>query len=149
MKSTVPGPVRGLFRHDGGVEDAFFYVLCGVIVLSVIGAILSLRGDRYAHIGEGGLFGDSSSGRPEEPVTTAIRDEEARQMLGALNARRVARGEAPLDVEAELQRLTKPAPDPALEAEIRQLVEGKNARRGLPPLDVEAEVRRQIDDLMG
>jgi hypothetical protein len=134
------------------VVDAFFYVLVAVVVLSAIAAILSLRGDRYDHIGRGGLFEDSSTGRPEPPVTTQIRDEEARQMLSALNARRVARGEAPRDVEAELARLTKPAADPALEAEIRDLVHAKNARRarrGLPPLDVEAEVRKQVDDLIG
>jgi hypothetical protein len=134
------------------VVDAFFYVLVGTVAISVIAAILSLRGDRYSHIGEGGLFGDSSSGRPDEPVSAQIRDEEARQMLSALNAKRVARGQEPLDVEAELARLTKPAADPALVGEIRQLVEAKNARRarrGLPPLDVEAEVRKQVDDLIG
>lgn len=135
--------------------DAFFYVLVGVVAISAIAAILSLRGDRYEHIGQGGLFGDSSSGRPDEPVSAQIRDEEARQMLAALNAKRVARGQEPLDVEAELARLTRAGGDrfdPALEAEIRQLVEAKNARRarrGLPPLDVEAEVRKQVDDLMG
>lgn len=134
------------------MEDAFIYVLVGVVVVSAIAAVLSLRGDRYGHIGEGGLFGDSTDGRPDEPVSAAIRDEEARQMLEALNLRRVARGKEPLDVEAELARRTQPTADPALEAEIRQLVEAKNARRarrGLPPLDVEAEVRRQVEDLMG
>jgi hypothetical protein len=73
-------------------------------------------------------------------------------MLGARNARRVARGEQPLDVEAELDRLRRPAADPALEAEVRSLVEAKNARRarqGKEPLDVEAEVQRQLRDLMG
>jgi hypothetical protein len=73
-------------------------------------------------------------------------------MLDARNARRLVRGQAPLDVEEELARLTRPAADPALEAEVRQLVEARNARRarrGQPPLDVEAEVRQQLDDLMG
>jgi hypothetical protein len=51
-----------------------------------------------------------------------------------------------------MQRLTKPAVDPALAAEVRQLVEARNARRirrGQEPLDVEEEVRRQLDDLTG
>ena len=73
-------------------------------------------------------------------------------MLEARNARRVSRGQEPLDVEAEIRRLSEPVADPALEAEVRQLVEARNARRvrrGEEPLDVETEVRRQIDDLMG
>jgi hypothetical protein len=42
------------------------------------------------------------------------------------------------------------AADPALRAEVRQLVRARNARRarrGQPPLDVEAEVERQLRDL--
>jgi hypothetical protein len=73
-------------------------------------------------------------------------------MLDARNARRVARGQEPLDVEAELRRLTRPVADPGIEVEIRQLVEARNARRqrrGQAPLDVETEVRRQLDDLIG
>jgi hypothetical protein len=74
-------------------------------------------------------------------------------MLDARNARRARRGEQPLDVEAELVRLTAPAPaisDPAIEAEVRELVVARNARRarrGQPPLDVEDEVRRRLDAL--
>ncbi len=77
-------------------------------------------------------------------------------MLTARNARREARGDAPLDVEDELARLKAPggmgsgSVDPQLEAEIRSLVVARNERRerqGKEPLDVEAEVRRQIEDL--
>jgi hypothetical protein len=71
-------------------------------------------------------------------------------MLEARNARRVRRGQAPLDVEAEIGRLTGPATDPQLESEIRQLVKARNYRRaraGKPPLDVEAEVRRELAKL--
>ena len=42
--------------------------------------------------------------------------------------------------------------DPALLAEVRQLVVARNARRarqGKEPLDVEAEVARQLEDLQG
>ncbi len=134
------------------MEDAFGYILVIVVVISAIVAVLSLRGERYDHIGRGGLFEDDPNRRRDEPVSAAIRDEEVRQMLDARNARRAAKGQAPLDVEAELARLTKPARDPALESEVRQLVEARNARRvrkGQEPLDVETEVRRQLDDLMG
>jgi hypothetical protein len=133
------------------VEEAFGYVLFIVVVLAAIVAVISLRGERYDHIGRGGLFEDDTSTRATE-TPVAVRDEEVRQMLEAANARRVARGEAPRDVEAELQRLTRPAADPALEAEVRDLVQARNARRvrrGEPPLDVEAEVERQLRDLMG
>ena len=133
------------------MEDAFGYILVVVVVISAIVAVLSLRGERYDHIGRGGLFEDDPK-RRDAPVPQAVVDEEVRQMLDARNLRRVARGQEPLDVDAEIRRLNKPVADPALEAEVRQLVEARNARRarrGQPPLDVEAEVRRQIDDLMG
>jgi hypothetical protein len=134
------------------VEEAFGYVLFAVVVAAAIVALLSLRGERYDHVGRGGLFEDGHRGPADTPV--AVRDDEIRQMLEAANARRAARGQAPLDVEEELRRLTRGAGavDPALEAEIRDLVVARNARRvrrGQEPLDVEAEVRRQVDDLMG
>ena len=134
------------------MEAAFGYVLFGVVIVAAVIAIASLRGDRYEHIGRGGLFEEDPRTRKAEPTSAVVRDEEVRQMLAAANARRVARGEAPRDVEAELARLTRPSVDPALEAEVRSLVHARNARRarrGQPPLDVEAEVRRQLDDAMG
>jgi hypothetical protein len=134
------------------VEDAFGYVLFAVVVIAAIVAVISLRGERYDHIGRGGLFEDDQGTRATE-TPVAVRDEEVRQMLEAANARRVARGEAPRDIEAELERLSRPAaPDPALAAEVRDLVEARNARRirrGEEPLDVEAEVQRQLRELMG
>ncbi len=71
-------------------------------------------------------------------------------MLRARNARRVRRGEAPLDVEAELARLTAPAVDPELRSEIRDLVIARNYRRrraGKPALDVEQEIERELFNL--
>ena len=68
-------------------------------------------------------------------------------MLEARNARRRRRGEPELDVEEELSRLTAPAVDDELRAEIRDLVIARNhrrARQGKPPLDVDAEIERQI-----
>jgi hypothetical protein len=73
-------------------------------------------------------------------------------MLEARNARRARRGEPPLDVEHELRRLTAPAIDSALRAEIRDLVIARNYRRtrkGQAPLDIEAEIERQIAGLSG
>ena len=136
------------------MEDAFVYVLFGTVIVAAIVALLSLRGERYDHIGRGGLFEDEPNKRPEPPaITAAVRDEEIRQLVAAKNARRAAKGEAPLDVDQEIARLTpKPSADPQLVAEIREMVELKNARRrrqGKEPLDVEAEVARQVRDLLG
>jgi len=134
------------------MQDAFAYVLVGVVVFAGIVALLSLRGERYDHIGSGGFY----KGADKEPVRQATRaeiDEEARQMLEARNARRRARGQEEVDVEAELRRLHgADEADPALRAEVRELVAARNARRvrrGQEPLDVEAEVERQLRDLMG
>ncbi len=73
-------------------------------------------------------------------------------MLAARNARRRARGQPELDLDAEVARLTgtSAAHDPVLVAEVRHLVERRNARRvrqGRPPLDVDAEIARQLRDL--
>jgi hypothetical protein len=74
-------------------------------------------------------------------------------MVEAKSHRRVARGQAPLDVEAEIAELTKPAEtvhDAALRDEVRQLVIARNerrARQGKQPLDVETEIDRQLRDL--
>jgi hypothetical protein len=96
---------------------------------------------------------------PAAPTPSHIRDEEIRQLLQAKSDRAVARGEAPLDVEAEFARLTEQDPmkapvrvqqDAALREEVRQLVVARNERRmrrGQEPLDVETEVDRQLRDL--
>jgi hypothetical protein len=143
------------------MEDAFGIVLFVVVVAAAIVAVVTVAGsgELYSRIGRGGLSlnedRDLRRGPAAgSPAALAERDEEVRQMLGARNARRIARGEAPLDVEAELARLAAPAPvaDPALREEVRQLVEARNERRrrrGEPPLDVEAEVQRQLRDLLG
>jgi hypothetical protein len=131
--------------------DAFLLVVIGVSVLGLIAAVIALAtsGGTYDRIGRGGLsIGDDPPAPPATPrVSAAERDDEIRQLLEARNARRAARGEAPVDVEAELRALTAPAADRELEAEVRQLVEARNARRvarGEPPLDVDAEVSRRL-----
>ena len=135
------------------VEDAFLIVVIGVSVLALIGAVIALAtsGGSYDRIGRDGLsIGEDRPpprGAPAARVSAAERDAEIRQYLAARNARRAARGEPPLDVEAELTALTAPAADPELADEVRQLVEARNARRiarGEAPLDVDAEVSRRL-----
>jgi hypothetical protein len=132
------------------VEDAFVYVVVVVTLLAAVIGIATLggRSRAYDEIGRGGMSLDEPP--KGQRGGTAVRDDEIRQLLEARNARRARKGQAPLDVEAELSRLTAPAADPALEAEVRELVVARNARRarkGQAPLDVEAEVRRQLDAL--
>jgi hypothetical protein len=135
------------------MQEAFGIVIFAVVGISVVLAVVSLffRGNTYDQIGRGGI-GDDREIRPARPapggaVDLGERDDEIRQMLEARNARHAARGEEPLDVEEELQRLTAPAVDPALREEVRDMVIARNARReakGQPPLDVDAEVERQL-----
>jgi hypothetical protein len=84
------------------------------------------------------------------------REDEIRQLLEAKSYRQEARGEEPLDVDAELKRLLTEGPprpagvDPQLADEVRQLVVARNerrARQGKEPLDVDAEVERQLREL--
>jgi hypothetical protein len=86
----------------------------------------------------------------------AAREDEIRQLLEAKSYRQQERGEAPLDVDAELRRLLSEKPshptgvDPRLAEEVRQLVVARNerrARQGKEPLDVEQEVDRQLREL--
>ena len=52
----------------------------------------------------------------------------------------------------ELAALTRPVVDEELRAEIRSLVEARNARRvarGHEPLDVEAEIAKRLSELDG
>jgi len=135
------------------MDDAFLIVVIGVSLLAFVVAVIALAtsGGSYDSIGRGGLsIGDErpeAPGARPRPVPAAERDAEIRQYLEARNARRAARGEPPVDVEAELRALTAPAADPELAAEVRQLVEARNARRvarGQPPLDVDAEVSKRL-----
>ena len=137
------------------MSDPFLLVVIGVSVLALVVAVIALAtsGGAYDRIGRGGLsIGEdrpAAAGVPVRQASAAERDAEIRQLLEARNARRAARGEPPVDVEAELRELTAPAADPELAAEVRQLVEARNARRvarGEPPLDVEAEVSKRLRD---
>ena len=90
-------------------------------------------------------------GLPGSAAARAEAEAEIRQLVEAKSARREARGEPPLDVDAEVAALTQPqGQDEALRDEVRQLVIARNerrVRRGEEPLDVEAEVDRQLRDI--
>jgi hypothetical protein len=136
------------------MQDAFAIVLFVVVGVAAVAAVLSLVLSRgtFDQIGRGGLsIGEDRPLRPvSTPASSAEREADIRGMLEARNARRVARGEEALDVDAELASLLRPAPasaDPALEEELRSFVESSNARRvarGEAPLNVDAEVARLL-----
>jgi hypothetical protein len=141
------------------VEETFGTV---VIIVAVVAAVVAAAayvgsGRLYEGIGKGAFSLDQPD-RPKGPqpgsaAYAAEAEAETRQLLEAKSALRVARGESPLDVDAEYAALTAPAPatrDDALREEVRQLVIARNERRarhGEPPLDVEQEVDRQLRDL--
>jgi hypothetical protein len=113
------------------VQDALPIVIVAVVaVAAVIGAITLVRGK--------GVYDDIRAGdlapRADPPQA---REAEIAQMRAALAARR---GSAPTPVDDDLR------------AEVRALVEARNARRvarGDPPLDVDSEVERRLAELDG
>jgi hypothetical protein len=136
----------------------FGIVVIAVAVLAGLAAILSYIGSGgiYQSIGKGQFALDTQDRPPGpkagSPAAMAEQAEEVRQLIQAKSDRREARGEAPLDVDAEVAALLRPAvgDDAELREEVRQLVVARNerrARRGEAPLDVEAEVDRQLRDL--
>ncbi len=134
--------------------DAFGTVLIAVSLLAVVVAAISYWGSGriYSGLGRGDL--ELEHDRPVPAASAAEAQEEIRQMLQAKSDRREARGEAPIDIDAEMASLAAGPSlgDPALREEVRQLVVARNERRlrqGKEPLDVEAEVDRQLRDLGG
>lgn len=142
-------------RNNDPVHAAFGTVLWIVCIAAAVIALIALATSRKAwqEFGRHGLLlrdSELPGTAAGTPAALRERDEEIRQMLEARNARRLRRGEAPLDLEAEMSRLTAAPVDSELRAEIRELVRARNYRRtrsGKPPLDVEAEVRRELAKL--
>jgi hypothetical protein len=137
--------------------NVVIWVVCVLAVLIALGALIFGR-NTWEDFGKGRFVMDRDPAEGSRSggggAAIAERDDEIRQLLEARNERRARRGEAPVDVEQELTRLTTTAPDidPALREEIRQLVVARNHRRvraGKPPLDVEAEIEREIAGLSG
>ena len=147
-----------LALSNGDVILLVVIVAIPVVALSFLGA-----GAAFQQIGKGAFAIEQEPrpkrGAPLPPVPREVREAEIRQMLEAKAYRQAARGQAPLDIDAELGRILAadeaqparpPAADPELVAEVRSLVEASNARRirmGRAPLDVDAEVERQLRDL--
>ena len=134
--------------------DAFGTVLIAVSLLAVVVAVISYWGSGriYTGLGRGDL--ELERDRPVAAASAAEAQEEIRQMLQAKSDHRAARGEAPIDIDAEMDSLMRgpSTADPALRDEVRQLVVARNERRlrqGKEPLDVEMEVERQLRDLGG
>jgi hypothetical protein len=139
------------------VQAAFgtvLWVVCAVGLLAAFAAILT-GGRTWEEYGKSRLLLERDmrdAAKTGSVGTTVERDAEIRQLLEARNHRRARRGEAPIDVEPELRRLTAQTPqiDSELRGEIRDLVLARNHRRarlGKPPLDVEAEIEREIAGL--
>jgi hypothetical protein len=136
-------------------------VLIALVLVAIVVACVSYIGSGgiYKDLGRTGMALDEPDLRPEpmpgSPAAHAEAQEEIRQMLEAKSARSEARGQGPIDIEAEMAALTAvqgPAPaDPALREEVRQLVVARNerrVRRGEEPLDVDAEVERELQRLI-
>jgi len=138
--------------------DVIIIIVATTIPLGILSFALGAR-NVFDQIGKGAFGMDhdpvASSGSGSPPTSPAAREAEIRQMLEAKAYRQESRGQAPLDVDAELKRLLE-APsaniraDAGLRDEIRDLVVARNsrrARRGEEPLDVETEIERQLRDL--
>jgi hypothetical protein len=136
------------------------------IAAPLIGLLLKRVGGGWETMGGGpfAILNESPRRRgplaAEQAVDPAIQAAEVRKMMEAKSQRREQRGEPPLDVEAETERLLEEAERPRgaeamdaeLRAEVRQLVVARNERRlrqGLEPLDVEEETEKQLADLIG
>jgi hypothetical protein len=139
--------------------EVILIVVLAAIPLGFVAFALGAR-RAFDEIGKGQFGIDRELPRPAGSSAQAsrqVQEDEVRQMLEAKAYRQTARGEEPLDVDAELARLlAEPAgggglgDDPSLVEEVRQLVVARNARRarqGREPLDVDAEVERQLRDL--
>jgi hypothetical protein len=84
------------------MDGAFLVVVIGVSLLAIVVAAIALAtsGGAYDEIGRGRF----SLEEPRPPGTDAEAIAEVRQMIEARNARGIARGEPPLDVEAEVSK---------------------------------------------
>jgi len=146
-------------------ENGLSFVVFGTVAFSLLMSVLFMvtRGtdNLYDQIGQGGFTREPETGGglvaapPQSPAARAEQEQEVRQMLRARSERLVRKGEAALDIDAEVARLLAPIAtsaghDAGLVEEVRQLVVARNERRGrqgLEPLDVEAEVSRTLSEL--
>jgi hypothetical protein len=141
--------------------DVILIVVLAAIPVSLLSFVLG-AGDALRQIGRGQFAVEFDSDLPRgisddaTPSSPQVREAELRQLLEAKAYRQLARGERPLEVDAELAKLldqSRPAGrgvDPQLVEEVRQLVVARNERllrQGREPVDVEIEVERQLREL--
>ena len=146
------------------VSSGTVMALITLAALPIAAISFARSGGAWREIGKGpfSIEHDPASrpaGRPDAEVERALQVVEARQLLEAKADRSRRRGDAGIDVEAEVARLLAAGEEAAgggrdeeLRAEVRALVIARNERRarsGEPPLDVEAETDRQLADLIG
>ncbi len=160
-----PFPVRFALAITA-MQKGILVLLFTGIAGPAIGFVLRRTGGGWDSLGSGPFSILDERPRPgrgggqQARIDPAIQAAEVRQMLEAKSERRIRHGEAPIDIEAEAERLlaepeqasAEAAIDAELRAEVRQLVVVRNERRrreGLEPLDVEAETDRQLADLIG
>ncbi|HEY1595980.1 MAG TPA: hypothetical protein VGF74_11335, partial [Thermoleophilaceae bacterium] len=98
----------------GNVESGLALVVIGVTILGIIGAVVAFvgTGKLYEQVGKGDFALDRDPGMsgpaPGSAAARAEAEAEIRQLVEAKSARREARGEPPLDVDAEVAALTRP-----------------------------------------
>jgi hypothetical protein len=141
--------------------DVILIVVLATIPVALLTFVLGAK-NALDEVGKGQFAVEFESDLPstitdtDKESTPAAREDEIRQFLEAKAYRQRTRGEAPVDVDAELKRLLAEGPsiptgvDPQLAAEVRQLVVARNerrARQGKEPLDVDREVERQLREL--
>lgn len=128
----------------------------GIVIFSVVGisGVIAigtfLFGGQPPHSSIGGNAFVPTTGDPGVE-SQEMREDDVRQMLEARNRRRIARGESPADVDAELRDLLSGSQEPAVDGEVRSEVEAivgarhaRRRRRGQPEGDFEAEVEELI-----
>jgi hypothetical protein len=151
MCRSTEGAAR--MRQTSRMDFGTVIIVVSIVAVLVAAASYWGSGRIYRGLGrEGGMDMRREAGGASDGSAEA--QEEIRQMLEAKSARRQARGEEPLDLDAELAALSE-APagaDAGLRDEVRQLVIARNERRsrqGKQPLDVDQEVERQLRSLGG
>jgi hypothetical protein len=140
--------------------EAILIIVLAAIPIGAISFALG-AGNALGQIGKGQFAIEQEIPQKDSSAPPhALREAEIRQMLEAKAYRQRARGEAPLDIDAEVARLMSGGGgegaslrrDAQLVAEVRALVVARNQRRsrqGKQPLDVDAEVDRQLRELEG
>ena len=114
------------------IQAGFVLTLITLIALPIALVAFARTGPLWQSVGKGEFAIEqeipppSAVSRPDPPVDRRLQETEARQMIAAKSYRREQRGEAPLDVEAELAALLD-SPGRGRPADRREA-----ARRGPP-----------------